>query len=47
MTLKLWFRVPNEGLAQWQSFFFVEVTDKNLNSNFPLDTLTNPALVLG
>jgi hypothetical protein len=27
--------------------FFVEVTDKNLNSNFPLDTLTKPALVLG
>jgi hypothetical protein len=27
--------------------FFVEVTDKNLNSIFPLYTLMSPILVLG
>jgi hypothetical protein len=26
---------------------FVEVTDKNLNLNFPLETVTSPILVLG
>lgn len=46
MTLTLWFvsLMKNSGsMAE----FFVEVTDKNLNLKFPLNTLTNPILVLG